>query len=220
MELHYDTATASLWGERGVFDVVRRDWRSGGDAVPPGGMTTLRSATEAVRRLSATRTLLPVGVIGGRQVTPEAYRTAEAIGHALATAGFPVMTGGKGGIMEAACKGAAAAGGMTIGMLPDNEWTGANPFVTLPIATGFGSARNAIIARACFALIAVGGEYGTQTEMAFGMHFGRLVLGFGDVPGVAGVTHCTDPHDAVERVAQRFLALDGGGIDASDDGER
>jgi uncharacterized protein (TIGR00725 family) len=220
MELRFDMATDSLWGRRGVFDVQRRDWRSDGESAPVGGMATVSSATEAVRRLAATRTLLPVGVIGGRQVTPAAYRTAETIGHALATAGFPVMTGGKGGIMEAACKGAAGAGGLTIGMLPDNEWTGANPFVVLPIATGFGSARNAIIARACFALIAVDGEYGTQTEMAFGMHFGRLVIGFGDVPSVAGVVRCTAPDEAVERVAQRFLVLDGGGIDASDDGDR
>lgn len=220
--LHYDQASASLWGERGVFDPRGRQWVP--LALDPIAVDGRRgepvSASEAVRRIAGQQRLLPVGVIGGRSATAAERDIAFAIGRTLASAGFPIMTGGKDGIMEAACEGALSAGGLTIGMLPDNEWSGANPFVTLPIATGLGSARNVIIARACFALVAVGGEYGTQTEMAFGMHFGRLVLGFGDAPAVSGVLACRDPDEALKRIAERYLALDEGGIDASDDGLR
>ena len=220
LRLCYDDVTNSLWSERGTFDPDKRHWDADNslhlDQIEGVSMT----ATEAVRRIAMTRTLLPVGVIGGRCASQAELQVASEIGGALAAAGFPVMTGGKDGIMQAACEGAAKSGGLTIGVLPDNEWTGANRFVTLPIATGLGSARNAIIARACFALVAIGGEYGTQTEMAFGMHFGRLVLTFGDVPAVTGVIACLDADEAIERIAQRYLALDDGGVDASDDGTR
>ncbi|PZO78861.1 MAG: TIGR00725 family protein [Sphingomonas hengshuiensis] len=217
--MQYDEAAARLWSERGMFDAGRHDWMPT-DGPATGSRVDLASASDAVERIGRHGRLLPVGVIGGRDASEDQCRIAFDMGRALAGAGFPVMTGGKGGIMQAACEGAATAGGLTIGILPDNEWTGANPFVTVPIATGLGSARNAIIARACFALVAVGGEYGTQTEMAFGMHFGRLVLAFGPGPAVAGVVAVRDTDDAIERIACRYLSLDDGGIDASDDGVR
>lgn len=221
VRLTLDTTTSSIWSEQGRFDVETRSWTGGVDAAMSSDLAEPLSATAATGKLAQTRRLLPVGVIGLRAATTTELATARSLGASLAQAGFPVMTGGKNGIMEAASQGAVEAGGLTIGILPDTDWTGANPYITIPIATGFGSARNAIIARACFALVAVGGEYGTQTEMAFGMHFGRLVLGLGNVPSVTGVIACANVDEAVERVSLRFLALDGEpGPDQSDDGIR
>jgi hypothetical protein len=92
--------------------------------------------------------------------------------------------------------------------LPGDEWDEANPYVAIPLATGLGPARNAVIARAAIALIAVGGGYGTLSEMAFGLHFNRLVVALEDAPEVPGALRFGDVEPALERVALRILALD------------
>lgn len=159
-----------------------------------------RAAGRPVRRL-------PVGVIGPKEATTAQCATAEELGAKLADAGFQMLCGGRNGVMEAACKGHLAAGGMPIGILPGDEWSEANPFVAIPLASGMGPARNAVIARACFALIAVGGGYGTLSEMAFGLHFNRAVFSLEGAPAVAGVIECRDAADALERAAALFLDL-------------
>ena len=88
-----------------------------------------------------------------------------------------VLTGGRGGVMAAASRGAAQAGGLVVGILPGDDVGQANPWVALPIVTGMGEARNAILMRTAQAVIAVGGEYGTLSEIAFALKFGRLVVG-------------------------------------------
>jgi len=151
-------------------------------------------------------------------------RTAECLGRRLAEIGFSQISGGKGGVMEAAARGAAQSHGLTIGILPDNHWSGANPHIRVPIATGLGSARNAIIARAAFALVAVGGELGTLSEIVLGLHFGRLVVTLCDSPFVEGAVIADDVEDAVARVCARFLAIDeipsSRNAATPDDGER
>ncbi len=117
-----------------------------------------------------------IAVIGGGNVDRAIWQQAHAVGRLIAEKGSVVVTGGLGGVMQAACQGAREAGGETIGILPGADASEANAFVTLPIVTGMSEARNAIIARTAQALIAVGGEYGTLSEIAFGLKFGKRVI--------------------------------------------
>lgn len=120
---------------------------------------------------------LRVAIIGGGECTAAEAATAEEIGRLLAEAGAVVLTGGRGGVMAAASRGAAHAGGLVVGILPGDDASQANPWVALPIVTGLGEARNAILMRSAQAVIAVGGEYGTLSEIAFALKFGRPVVG-------------------------------------------
>ena len=100
---------------------------------------------------------------------------AEAVGRLLAARGAVVVCGGLGGVMEGVCRGAAAAGGLTVGLLPGDDPGAANPAVGLALATGLGELRNGLIARACRGMIAIGGGYGTLSEVAFMLRLGRPV---------------------------------------------
>jgi uncharacterized protein (TIGR00725 family) len=102
---------------------------------------------------------------------------AEAVGRGIAEAGAVLICGGLGGVMAAACRGARAAGGTTIGILPGNDSRAANPDVLIPIATGMGEARNLIIVQTASVVIAIGGEYGTLSEIALARKIGRVVVG-------------------------------------------
>lgn len=123
----------------------------------------------------ATRPI--VAVVGGGLCTPQEAVTAEAVGRLLAEAGAILICGGMGGVMAAACRGAKSAGGLTIGVLPGFNAADANPHVDIPIVTGMGEARNIIIVRTASAVVAVGGEFGTLSEIAFALKLGRPVIG-------------------------------------------
>ena len=118
-----------------------------------------------------------VAVVGSGSCSPEDSAAAEAVGALLARAGAVVVCGGLSGVMEAACRGAQAAGGMTVGILPGSDRSAANPHVAVAIATGLGELRNGIVVRAADALIAVGGEFGTLSEIAFALKLGKRVVG-------------------------------------------
>jgi len=118
-----------------------------------------------------------IAVIGGSSPTADEASVAEEVGRALAEAGAVLICGGRGGVMEAACRGAKRSGGMTIGILPGADASEANPYVDIPILTGIGYARNAIITRTAEAAIAVGGSYGTLSEIGFALGFGTPVIG-------------------------------------------
>jgi uncharacterized protein (TIGR00725 family) len=180
------------------------DERSGRAAAPGDALAALAAlkGAGAVRRL-------PVGVIGPRDATPAQLEAAQALGRALGGLGLTVMCGGKSGVMAAVCEGAHAAGGLTVGLLPDADWRGANPAVVLPIATGLSEARNAVIARAAVALVAIGGSYGTLTEVAYGLHFGKTVIGLCEAPEVEGLERVPDVEGALRRLAEALLALPG-----------
>jgi uncharacterized protein (TIGR00725 family) len=124
---------------------------------------------------------------------------AEAVGRELAARGAVVVCGGLGGVMEAACRGAKQAGGQTVGILPGTDRGAANPFVDVAIPTGLGEARNALVVRAADALVAVGGGYGTLSEIALALKAGKRVVGLGswDIDGVVGAA---DPAAAVAAV--------------------
>jgi len=102
---------------------------------------------------------------------------AEEIGRRAAEAGATLVCGGLGGVMAAACRGARAAGGVTVGILPGDDTSAANPHVLIPIASGMGEARNVLIVRTADVVIAVGGEYGTLSEIALARKLGRAVIG-------------------------------------------
>src|SRR5690606_28399583 len=104
------------------------------------------------------------------------------------------------------------AGGLPVGLIPDEEWHFANPYVAIPLATGIGPARNALIARACQVLSAVGGAYGTLSEMAYGPHFKHPDVALRDAPQVDGVTVCADAEEVMDRVCA--LVLERAGDDA------
>ena len=150
------------------FDAWNRSWIATEDAAAPGEPVSARAAVAWLSRDGGGRSL-PVAVIGPRNASVAQLDTAEAIGQGVADLAIPLLTGGKSGVMEAASRGAHRAGGLTIGFIPDEDWRAANPYVSLPLATGLGPARNILIARSAEALIAIGGEYGTLSEMAFGM---------------------------------------------------
>jgi uncharacterized protein (TIGR00725 family) len=120
-----------------------------------------------------------VAVVGGGTCSREEATLAEEVGRYLAEAGAALICGGMGGVMAAACRGAKSAGGLTIGVLPGFSPGDANPFVDIPIVTGMSEARNVIIVRTASALIAVGGEFGTLSEIAFALKLGRTVIGLG-----------------------------------------
>ena len=116
-----------------------------------------------------------IAVCGASAATDPEIRVAEAVGRLLAARGAVVVCGGLGGVMEGVCRGAAGAGGLTVGLLPGDDPEAANPGVGLALATGLGELRNGLIARACRGMIAIGGGYGTLSEVAFMLRLGRPV---------------------------------------------
>ena len=109
-----------------------------------------------------------------------------------------LVCGGRGGVMEAACRGAKSGGGTTVGILPGDRRSDANPHVDVALATGLGEARNALVVRAADALIAVGGEYGTLSEIALALKAGKPVVGL-DTWDIGAIVRATEPGEAVRR---------------------
>jgi uncharacterized protein (TIGR00725 family) len=120
-----------------------------------------------------------VAVIGASNATEWELATAEALGRSLGEAGCVLVCGGLGGVMNAAARGAESAGGVSIGILPGDDRDTASQHLTVAIASGFGEARNAIVARSADAVIAVGGEFGTLSEIALALKMGTPVIGVG-----------------------------------------
>ncbi|UIK01727.1 TIGR00725 family protein (plasmid) [Rhizobium leguminosarum] len=191
-----------------AFDPSRLEWVAKDPSLPSGIDVT---PAEALIRLADKRLLrrVPIGIIGPREATHDQCDFAEKVAGALADHGLQLLCGGKNGVMEAACRGHAARGGLPIGILPDEEWQAANAYVAVPIATGIGPARNAIIARACVVLIAIGGGVGTLSEMALGLQFKRLVLATSDAPPVNAVPVLATVEEIVDRIAIHLLQVDG-----------
>jgi hypothetical protein len=118
-----------------------------------------------------------IGVIGWGDCSEEIYRLAEEVGEKVAKAGAVLVCGGLGGVMEAASKGAKKAGGVTIGILPGTDKNDANPYIDYPIATGLGGGRNLLVIGNSDAVIALPGEFGTLSEIAFALKSDKPVIG-------------------------------------------
>ncbi|PSP80126.1 TIGR00725 family protein [Halobacteriales archaeon QS_1_68_20] len=145
-----------------------------------------------------------VSVIGGGTVTGEEYDTAREVGRLLGERGHSVVCGGLGGVMAAACEGAREVGALTVGILPGEDPTAANEYVEVPVATGLGHARNALVVMNGEAVIAVSGESGTLTELGFAAIYDRPAAGLHthDLPGVEAVETPEEAVAAVERAVR------------------
>ncbi len=130
-----------------------------------------------------------VAVVGPGDASAKQEATAEEVGEALAARGAVVVTGGLGGVMAAASRGARQAGGMTMGLLPGDDRSEANPWVSVAVPTGLGELRNGLVVRAADVLVAVGGGLGTLSEIALALRLGRRVVGVHtwELPGVEPV---------------------------------
>lgn len=137
-----------------------------------------------------------IAVVGAGVPDVDTDWIAEAVGRALAANGAVLVCGGMTGVMEAACRGAKAGGGTTVGILPTDDRRDANPFVDIAVATGMGEMRNALVVRAADAVIAIRGETGTLSEIAFALKTGTPVVGI-DTWEIPGIIALTDPEEAV-----------------------
>ena len=144
-----------------------------------------------------------VAVVGESATDPERWELAREMGERIAKKGWILVTGGLGGIMEAASRGAAEAGGAVVGILPGGQTDEANKFVTIPIATNMGHARNAIIAHTADMLIAIGGSFGTLSEIAIARKLGKPVFSIRSWE-IADAIPVRDPAATIE-ACQRHL---------------
>ena len=143
-----------------------------------------------------------VAVVGPGEATPEEEDTAEAVGRLLAEHGAILVCGGLGGVMAAACRGALKADGLTVGLLPGQDRSAANQWLSVAIPTGLGELRNGLVVRAADALIAVGGGYGTLSEVALALKAGKPVIGLGGWD-IEGVRAGGSPDEAVDHALRR-----------------
>lgn len=139
-----------------------------------------------------------VAVCGTSEADDSQRQVAREVGRLLAEAGAVLLCGGLGGVMEAASEGAAAAGGTVVGVLPGRDRSAGNPFLTVALATGLGEARNAVLTSAADTVIAIGGGWGTLSEIGLARKMGRPVVGLGSWE-LAGLDVAGDAADAVRR---------------------
>jgi hypothetical protein len=151
-----------------------------------------------------------IAVVGPAHAAPAELEAAETAGAAVAAAGALLVCGGLGGVMEAACRGARSCNGLTVGLLPGEDRADANGWVSFAIPTGLGEGRNLLVVRAADAVVAVGGGWGTLSEIAFACKIGRPVFGVGtwtagapEQEPAGGVQAVDDPAEAVRRALER-----------------
>ena len=144
-----------------------------------------------------------IAVIGGHRCSKENYDLAYELGQLIAKEGWVLISGGKEGVMEATCRGAKEQGGLTVGILPGYDQKEANSYVSIKLPTGLGYARNVLVVRAADIVIAVNGEYGTLSEIAFALSEKKVVVGINswDIKGVAKVK---TPQAAVDYVKKEL----------------
>ena len=143
-----------------------------------------------------------VAVVGPGDASPAELESAELIGRGIAQAGDVLVCGGLGGVMAAACRGAVSAGGMTVGILPGSDRSAGNEWLTVAIPTGLGELRNGLVIRAADAVIAVGGAYGTLSEVALALKTGIPVIGL-QTWEIEGIEVVESPERAVRAIQRR-----------------
>jgi len=153
-----------------------------------------------------------LAVVGSASCDERVAALAEAVGREIGQRGAVLVCGGRGGVMEAACRGAKSRGGTTVGILPGVHRDEANPYVDIPIVTGLGDARNAVVVRTAGAVIAVSGGYGTLSEIGLALKMGKPVVGLetwelhqGGNP-VGAVLSAQTPEEAVELALELLRA--------------
>lgn len=159
-----------------------------------------------------------ISVIGASKCNAEEARLAEEVGRELAKRGAVLICGGLTGVMEAACRGTRAEGGTTVGILPGDSRNDANQYVSIPIVTGIGYARNSIVARSGQAVIAIGGKYGTLSEIAYALQDKIPVIGLGTWKLATGraedgsIITAKDASDAVDKALKSIGQGGGNGL--------
>src|SRR4051794_35644195 len=148
-----------------------------------------------------------IAVVGAGEATDEQAWLAEEVGAAVARAGAVLVSGGLGGVMEAACRGAKSCRGATVGLLPGDRREDANGWVDVALPTGLGELRNGLVVRAADAVIAVGGGAGTLSEIALALKAGKTVVGLGSWD-IDGMVQAADPADAVTRAFRHSRSAD------------
>ena len=143
-----------------------------------------------------------VAVVGPGDASPAELESAELIGRGIAQGGDVLVCGGLGGVMAAACRGAVSAGGMTVGILPGSDRSAGNEWLTVAIPTGLGELRNGLVIRAADAVIAVGGAYGTLSEVALALKTGVPVIGLRTWE-IEGIEVVDSPERAVRAIQRR-----------------
>ncbi len=142
-----------------------------------------------------------IAVVGASQPTESQERAAEEVGRRLGAAGAIVVTGGRGGVMAAAGRGAREAGAVVVGLLPGSDRAEANRWLTVALPTGLGELRNGLVVRAADAVVAVGGAYGTLSEIALALAAGTAVVGVDSWP-IDGMEVAESPRAAAERALE------------------
>lgn len=170
-----------------------------------------KTAIESLERLTEAqsggkRCPLPVGIIGPSDGGSRECLAAYEVASVLASAAVPVVCGGRGGVMEAACRGAAEAGGIAVGILPGADLAGANPYLTVALPTGIGEMRNALIARSSICLVAIGGGMGTLSEMALGLKWDKPVFTLYEDTRLQGARAAADVDQLIEWVLECLIS--------------
>ena len=191
------------------FDPVARRWESAGAPIRSDALDEVDAiaAVTWLQRESGHPLRVPIGVIGPREATDAQLAAALEVGELLGDCRLTVISGGRQGVMQAVCEGVARVGGLSIGLLPEADPAAANPFASVAIATGIGEARNALIARASFCLIAIGDSFGTLSEVSLGRQFGKLVVGLEGAAKLEGVQHAATAREAVAMAAEAILGV-------------
>jgi uncharacterized protein (TIGR00725 family) len=158
------------------------------------------------RQMMDMRKRVRIGVIGGASPEPKHRQIAHELGQMIGEKGAILVCGGLGGVMEAAARGAKKAGGTTLGILPGNSPKDANASIDIPVATGLGYTRNSLVAMNADVLIAVDGQFGTLTEIAYGNIYGKKVIGIGTWD-IKGVVHVETAAEAVALALKDFFPL-------------
>ncbi len=146
-----------------------------------------------------------IAVVGTGEDDPEARKAAAVLGRMIAKEGWALVSGALGGVMEASCKGASEANGLTIGILPGSDPAEANPYVEVVIASGMGEMRNSLIVRAASAVVAVGGGYGTLSEVALALKTGKPVIGINTWEVSEEIIKANDPKEAISRLKELLV---------------
>lgn len=156
-----------------------------------------------------------IAVIGASQPPPDIAEAGRRVGELVAQAGAVLVCGGRGGVMESACRGAKSAGGLTVGLLPGMARAEANPYVDIALPTGLGDARNALVVSSADVVIAVGGGPGTLSEIGLARTMGRPVVGLRTWEATApsgadlGIARAASPEEAVAMALEALDSLAG-----------
>jgi uncharacterized protein (TIGR00725 family) len=147
-----------------------------------------------------------IGVIGGSKPDAKSRQVAFEVGQLIAEKGAILICGGLSGVMEAASRGAKQAGGPTIGIRPGNSPQDANPYIDIAIATGLGYGRNSLVAMNSDVIIAIDGQYGTLSEIAYGSIYGKKIIGLGTWD-IEGVIKAESAEEAVNLALKNYFPL-------------